>query len=152
MGWHFPIIASKTLFLQPAFLSLTNCFYELLSVFICLPLQRESEICLFLLATVKTFLNILPRVSKRSQWVIIHWIGWLFRWITCSELFVFTSPTHNFLCSHMAINTTSTHIYICRRTNIEYRVCAVANVFHTIWVIHCSPDPLLKMQRNISTG
>lgn len=135
------------LFSQSVCLSLTFCLYELLSVFICLPSQRELGICAC--NSTNIFFSFLPRVSKCLQWVIIHCIGWLFRWITCIELFPFTSPTHNFSCSHMAINAMRTHTYKCRRTNIVQSMCC-SECLHTIWVIHCSPDPLLKMLNRTS--
>lgn len=71
--------------LQSACVSLTFSFYELSSIFICLHLQSELEIFLFVLSQCKHWLqlSILPRVSKCLQWVITHCIGWLFRWITC---------------------------------------------------------------------
>lgn len=96
-------------------------------------------------------LSILPSVSKCLQWVIIHCIGWLFRWITCIELFLFTSPTYNFSCLHMAINTKHTHTYR-RMQAYKYRVQCMccSECLHTIWVIHCSPDPLLKMLNRTS--
>lgn len=96
-------------------------------------------------------LSILPRVSKCLQWVITHRMGWLLGWITYIESFLFTSPTCNFSCSHMVINGVHVHTHT-HTQPCKYRVKTMccSECLHSIWVIHCSPDPLLKMLHRTS--